>query len=97
MPALAILPRTTDSALRRPISRVEDLPAWRRALQRAPAPAVPAEATVTRLRERVEGVRAARAAQSRTPKKPPDDPTAQLLSPRRRRPRLGCVYEHTGN
>ena len=68
-----------------PFQRVEDLPAWRRALQPAPAPAVPAEATVTRLRERVEGVRAARAAQPRTPKKPPDDPTGELLSRRRRR------------
>ena len=82
---LAILLFPIDIALRRLIFRVEDLPAWRRALQRAPAPAVPAEATVTRLRERVEGVRAARAAQPRTPKKPPDDPTGELLSRRRRR------------
>jgi len=82
---LAILLFPIDVALRRLIFRVEDLPAWRRALQPAPAPAVPAEATVTRLRERVEGVRAARAAQPRTPKKPPDDPTGELLSRRRRR------------
>jgi hypothetical protein len=67
------------------IFRLEDMPAWRAAMKRAPAPAVPAEATVTRLRERVEGVRAARAAQPRTPKKPPDDPTGELLSRRRRR------------
>jgi uncharacterized membrane protein len=82
---LAILLFPVDVALRRLIFRLEDMPAWRRALQRAPAPAVPAEATVTRLRERVEGVRAARAAQPRTPKKPPEDPTGELLSRRRRR------------
>ena len=82
---LAILLFPIDVAVRRLIFRVEDLPAWRRALERAPAAAVPAEATVTRLRERVEGVRAARAAQPRTPKKPPDDPTGELLSRRRRR------------
>ncbi len=82
---LAILLFPIDVALRRLIFRLEDMPAWRTALQRAPAPAVPAEATVTRLRERVEGVRAARAAQPRTPKKPPDDPTGDLLSRRRRR------------
>jgi uncharacterized membrane protein len=82
---LAILLFPIDVALRRLIFRLEDMPAWRTALQRAPAPAVPAEATVTRLRERVEGVRAARAAQPRTRKKPPDDPTGELLSRRRRR------------
>ena len=82
---LAILLFPIDVALRRLIFRLEDMPAWRTAMKRAPAPAVPAEATVTRLRERVEGVRAARAAQPRTPKKPPDDPTGELLSRRRRR------------
>jgi hypothetical protein len=82
---LAILLFPIDVALRRLIFRLEDMPAWRKALQRAPAPAVPAEATVTRLRERVEGVRAARAAQPRPPKKPPEDPTGELLSRRRRR------------
>jgi len=82
---LAILLFPIDVALRRLIFRLEDMPAWRTALQRAPAPAVPAEATVTRLRERVEGVRAARAAQPKTRKKPPDDPTGELLSRRRRR------------
>jgi len=82
---LAILLFPIDVALRRLIFRLEDMPAWRQALQRTPAPAVPAEATVTRLRERVEGVRAARAAQPRPPKKPPDDPTGELLSRRRRR------------
>jgi len=82
---LAILLFPVDVALRRLIFRLEDMPAWRTALQRAPTPAVPAEATVTRLKERVEGVRAARAAQPRAPKKPPDDPTGDLLSRRRRR------------
>ncbi|HXN57979.1 MAG TPA: VWA domain-containing protein [Candidatus Angelobacter sp.] len=82
---LAILLFPVDVALRRLIFRLEDMPAWRTALQRAPAAAVPAEATVTRLRERVEGVRAARAAQPRAPKKPPDDPTGDLLARRRRR------------
>ncbi len=82
---LAILLFPIDVALRRLIFRLEDMPAWRAALKRAPTPALPAEATVTRLRERVEGVRAARAAQPRTPKKPPDDPTGDLLSRRRGR------------
>jgi uncharacterized membrane protein len=82
---LAILLFPIDVALRRLIFRLEDMPAWRAALQRAPAAALPAEATVTRLRERVEGVRAARAAQPRAPKKPPEDPTGDLLARRRRR------------
>ncbi|TME21469.1 MAG: VWA domain-containing protein, partial [Chloroflexi bacterium] len=82
---LAILLFPIDVALRRLIFRLEDLPAWRTALQRAPAAAVPAEATVRRLRERVEGVRATRAAQPRPPKKPPEDPTGDLLARRRRR------------
>ena len=59
---LAILLFPLDVALRRLVFRLEDVPAWRAAMQRAPAPAMPAEVTVTRLRERVEGVRAARAA-----------------------------------
>ena len=82
---LAILLFPLDVALRRLVFRLEDVPAWRAAMQRAPAPAMPAEATVTRLRERVEGVRAARAAQPRAPKKPPEDPTGDLLARRRRR------------
>ena len=82
---LAILLFPIDVALRRLIFRLEDLPAWRTALQRAPSAAVPAEATVRRLRERVEGVRATRAAQPRPPKKPPEDPTGDLLARRRRR------------
>ena len=82
---LAILLFPIDIALRRLVFRLEDVPAWRAAVQRKPAPAIPAEATVTRLRERVDSVRAARAAQPRPPKKPPDDPTGELLARRRRR------------
>jgi len=82
---LAILLFPIDVALRRLIFRLEDMPAWRAAVARRPTPAVPAEATVTRLKERVEGIRAARAAQPRTPKKPPEDPTGDLLTRRRRR------------
>jgi len=82
---LAILLFPVDVALRRLIFRLEDMPAWRAAVARRPVPAVPAEATVTRLKERVEGIRAARAAQPRAPKKPPDDPTGDLLARRRRR------------
>jgi uncharacterized membrane protein len=57
---LAILLFPIDVALRRLVFRAEDLPVWRAALKRAPAAALPAEATVSRLRERVSGVRAAR-------------------------------------
>ncbi|HEX9095358.1 MAG TPA: VWA domain-containing protein [Candidatus Dormibacteraeota bacterium] len=82
---LAILLFPVDVALRRLIFRLEDMPAWRAAVARRPVPAVPAEATVTRLKERVDGIRAARAAQPRAPKKPPEDPTGDLLARRRRR------------
>ena len=82
---LAILLFPLDVALRRLIFRLEDMPAWRAAVARRPAAAVPAEATVTRLKERVDGIRAARAAQPRAPKKPPEDPTGDLLARRRRR------------
>ncbi|MHB8687037.1 MAG: VWA domain-containing protein [Candidatus Dormibacteraceae bacterium] len=57
---LAILLFPVDVALRRLVLGAEDLPLWRGALKRAPAQAIPAEATVSRLRERVSGVRAAR-------------------------------------
>jgi uncharacterized membrane protein len=57
---LAILLFPLDVALRRLVFSAEDLPVWRAALKRAPAEALPAEATVTRLRERVSDVRAAR-------------------------------------
>jgi len=63
---LAILLFPIDVALRRLVLSGEDLPAWRAALTRAPAQALPVEATVTRLRERVSDVRA-----TRTPKPPP--------------------------
>jgi uncharacterized membrane protein len=82
---LAILLFPVDVALRRLIFRLEDMPAWRAAVARRPVPAIPAEATVTRLKERVDGIRAARAAQPRPPKKPPEDPTGDLLARRRRR------------
>ena len=84
---LAILLFPIDVALRRLVFRLEDAPAWRAALQlqRAATRAMPAEATVTRLRERVETIRAARAAQPKAPKKPPEDPTGDLLARRRRR------------
>jgi uncharacterized membrane protein len=82
---LAILLFPVDVALRRLIFRPEDLPAWRTAWRRAPAAAVPAEATVARLRERVQGIRAARTAEPRAKKPPPADPTGDLLARRRRR------------
>lgn len=82
---VAILLFPIDVALRRLIFTPEDLPAWRTAWRRAPAAAVPAEATVTRLRERVEGIRAARSAEPRPKKAPPEDPTGELLARRRRR------------
>ena len=62
---LAILLFPIDVALRRLVLSGEDLPAWRAAFGREQAQALPVEATVTRLRERVSGVRSAR-----TPKPP---------------------------
>ncbi|HVC77858.1 MAG TPA: hypothetical protein VND96_15200 [Candidatus Micrarchaeaceae archaeon] len=59
---LAILLFPIDVALRRLILRIEDVPAWKAAFHRAPARPIAAEATVTRLKERVAGVRTARAA-----------------------------------
>ena len=64
---LAILLFPIDVALRRLILRLEDVPAWKAAFRRAPVRPIAAEATVTRLKERVAGVRTARAA-----KKAPD-------------------------
>ncbi len=82
---LAILLFPIDVALRRLVFTVEDVPAWRAAFKRAPAPAVPAEATVTRLRERVAGVREARTTKPPpSPKKPADDATGELRARRRR-------------
>jgi uncharacterized membrane protein len=84
---LAILLFPVDVALRRLIFRLEDVPAWRAAVRPAvkPVGAMPVEATVTRLRERVADVRASRAARPPVPPKPPDDPTGDLLARRRRR------------
>ncbi len=57
---LAIILFPIDVALRRLVLRIEDVPAWKAAFKRAPARPVAAEATVTRLRERVADVRTAR-------------------------------------
>jgi len=64
---LAILLFPLDVALRRLVLSTEDLPVWRAALKRAPAAALPAEATVRRLRERVSGVRSARGTKTPPP------------------------------
>jgi hypothetical protein len=78
---LAILLFPLDVALRRLILRVEDVPAWRAAFKRAPAGPIAAEATVTRLRERVAGVRTARSAKSAPlPPEPPEDSIGELRS-----------------
>ncbi|GAC1480555.1 MAG: VWA domain-containing protein [Candidatus Dormibacteria bacterium] len=84
---LAILLFPVDVALRRLIFRIEDIPAWRAAVKPVAGPAapMPVEATVTRLRERVADVRAARGARPPAPRKPPEDPTGDLLARRRRR------------
>ncbi len=82
---LAILLFPIDVALRRLVLRVEDAPAWRAAFKRAAPPAIPAEATVTRLKDRVADVRTARAAKSAPPPtKPPEDSIAELRSRRKR-------------
>jgi uncharacterized membrane protein/Mg-chelatase subunit ChlD len=82
---LAIVLFPIDVALRRLILRVEDVPAWKEAFRRKPARAIPAEATVTRLKERVAGVRNARAAKS-TPAAPkPPGKTIEELRARRKR------------
>ena len=83
---LAIVLFPLDIALRRLILRIEDVPAWRQAFQRRPARALAAEATVTRLRERVAGVRTARAAKAKPGEEPPaPDKTLEELRARRRR------------
>ena len=64
---LAILLFPIDVALRRLVFSAEDLPVWRAALKRAPAAALPAEATVSRLRERVSDVRASRGTKNPPP------------------------------
>jgi uncharacterized membrane protein len=88
---LAILLFPIDVALRRLILRVEDVPAWRAAFKRAPAAAIAAEATVTRLKERVADVRSARASKSSadvpkpTEEKTPEKTIEELRARRRRR------------
>jgi hypothetical protein len=82
---LAIILFPIDVALRRLILRVEDVPAWKAAFQRKPARAIAAEATVSRLRERVAGVRNARAAKSSPGETKPPDKTIEELRARRRR------------
>ncbi|HYM97937.1 MAG TPA: VWA domain-containing protein, partial [Candidatus Sulfotelmatobacter sp.] len=74
---LAILLFPVDVALRRLVLRVEDVPAWKSAFQRAPAAPIAAEQTVGRLRERVSGVRSARAGKS-APGPPPEESIAEL-------------------
>jgi uncharacterized membrane protein len=82
---LAIVLFPIDVALRRLIIRVEDVPAWKAAFKRAPAPAIPAEATVTRLKERLADVRTARAGKPAPGDSPPPDKTIEELRARRRR------------
>ena len=82
---LAILLFPIDVALRRLILRVEDVPAWKEAFKRKPARALAAETTVTRLRERVAGVRSARAAKSKPPETRPPEKTIEELRARRKR------------
>jgi hypothetical protein len=87
---LAILLFPIDVALRRLIFRVEDVPVWKAAFKRKPAAAIAAEATVTRLKERMTDVRAARAAKStgESPKPaepPPPEKTIEELRARRRK------------
>ncbi|MGH7760674.1 MAG: VWA domain-containing protein, partial [Candidatus Dormibacteraceae bacterium] len=75
---LAVLLFPIDVALRRLAMRAEDVPVWRAAFKRAPAAPIAAEATVTRLKERVSDVRSARAT------KPPPDaapPAAEKPAP----------------
>jgi uncharacterized membrane protein len=82
---LAILLFPIDVALRRLILRYEDAPVWRAAFKRAPVGAVPAEATLMRLRERIGDVRAARVKPPPPPSEPPRDTTGELRARRRRR------------
>jgi hypothetical protein len=82
---LAIILFPIDVALRRLILRVEDVPAWKAAFQRKPARAIAAEATVSRLRDRVAGVRNARVAKSAPTDTKSPDKTIEELRARRRR------------
>lgn len=82
---IAILLFPLDVALRRLVLRVEDVPVWRAAFQRKPARPIAAEATVTRLRERVAGVRTERAAKSAPPEPKAPEKTIEELRARRKR------------
>ena len=82
---IAIVLFPLDVALRRLILSVEDVPAWRSAFQRKPAAPVAAEATVTRLKERVAGVRTERAAKSAPPETSTPDKAIGELRARRKR------------
>ena len=89
---LAILLFPVDVAIRRLLLRVEDVPEWKAAFKRAPARAIAAEATVTRLKERVADVRTARAAKTAARpgpakdrgEKPSEDGIKELRARRRR-------------
>jgi uncharacterized membrane protein/Mg-chelatase subunit ChlD len=89
---LAILLFPIDIALRRLVLQVEDIPAWKAAFKPAPAKPIPAEATVSQLKERVVGVRATRAAKTARRSDPtseggtaPPDDTIEKLRTRRGR------------
>jgi hypothetical protein len=88
---LAVLLFPMDVALRRLAIRAEDAPVWRAAFKRAPAAPIAAEATVTRLKERVSDVRSARATKPPAlgtqpgAEKPAPDKTIEQLRARRRR------------
>ena len=81
---LAIILFPLDVALRRLILRVEDVPAWRAAFKRKPSRAIAAEATVGRLKERVAGVRSARAPKSAPPEPKPEKTIEELRARRKR-------------
>jgi hypothetical protein len=82
---IAILLFPLDVALRRLILRVEDVPAWKAAFRRKPAKPIAAEAAVTRLRERVDGVRTERVAKSAPREEKPPEKTIEELRARRKR------------
>ena len=82
---LAVLLFAVDVALRRLIVRLEDVPAWRAALERAPAAPIAAEATVARLKDRVADVRTARAGKAPSPGPPSPANTIEELRARRGR------------
>jgi len=82
---LAALLFPVDVALRRLIIRLEDVPAWKSAVRRAPAGPIAAEATVSRLKERVSDVRSART--GKPPQSEPPSPEKKIEELRARRGR----------